>query len=93
MPTVPGLAVSPVLHQHRPPAEEADITHRQHAIIETVFADLIDGPLAHLPSGRFDANSAWVLRAAIAHNLLRRRNPRPRPARPVVRINPAAHDR
>ena len=50
--------------------EQADITHRQHAIIETVFADLIDGPLAHLPSGRFGANSAWVLCAAIAHNLL-----------------------
>ena len=68
---VPGLAVSPVLHQHRPPVDQADITHRQHAIIETVFADLIDGPLAHLPSGRFGANSAWVLCAAIAHNLLR----------------------
>jgi DDE family transposase len=51
--------------------EAADITHRQHAIIETVFADLIDGPLAHIPSGRFGANSAWVLCAAIAHNLLR----------------------
>ena len=53
------------------PIEQADITHRQHAIIETVFADLIDGPLAHIPSGRFGANSAWVLCAAIAHNLLR----------------------
>jgi Transposase DDE domain group 1 len=53
------------------PVEQADVTHRQHAIIETVFADLIDGPLAHLPSGRFGANSAWVLCAAIAHNLLR----------------------
>ena len=53
------------------PIEAADITHRQHAIIETVFADLIDGPLAHMPSGRFGANSAWVLCAAIAHNLLR----------------------
>jgi len=53
------------------PVEEADITHRQHAIIETVFADLIDGPLAHIPSGRFGANSAWILCAAIAHNLLR----------------------
>ena len=51
--------------------EQADITHRQHAIVETVFADLIDGPLAHIPSGRFGANSAWVLCAAIAHNLLR----------------------
>src|SRR6187200_2618866 len=53
------------------PTAEADITHRRHAIIETVFADLIDGPLAHLPSGRFGANSAWILCAAIAHNLLR----------------------
>ncbi len=53
------------------PVEQADIAHRQHAIIETVFADLIDGPLAHIPSGRFGANSAWVLCAAIAHNLLR----------------------
>jgi hypothetical protein len=53
------------------PVDQADITHRHHAIIETVFADLIDGPLAHVPSGRFGANSAWILCAAIAHNLLR----------------------
>ncbi|WP_460359556.1 IS1380 family transposase, partial [Mycobacterium sp. ZZG] len=53
------------------PTAAADITHRRHAIIETVFADLIDGPLAHMPSGRFGANSAWILCAAIAHNLLR----------------------
>ena len=53
------------------PVGQADITHRHHAIIETVFADLIDGPLAHLPSGRFGANAAWILCAAIAHNLLR----------------------
>jgi hypothetical protein len=53
------------------PAPAADIAHRRHAIIETVFADLIDGPLAHIPSGRFGANSAWLLCAAISHNLLR----------------------
>ena len=52
-------------------AADADITHRRHAIIETTFADLIDGPLAHIPSGRFGANSAWAVCAAIAHNLLR----------------------
>ena len=52
-------------------ATDADITHRRHAIIETTFADLIDGPLAHIPSGRFGANSAWAVCAAIAHNLLR----------------------
>ena len=32
------------------PVAESDITHRRHAIIETTFADLIDGPLAHMPS-------------------------------------------
>jgi hypothetical protein len=50
---------------------DADTTHRQHAIIETTFADLIDGPLAHLPSGHFNANAAWALCAGITHNLLR----------------------
>jgi hypothetical protein len=53
------------------PLADADITHRRHAIIETVFADLINGPLAHMPSGSFGANSAWILCAGIAHNLLR----------------------
>jgi Transposase DDE domain group 1 len=52
------------------PTVKADIVHRRHAIIETVFADLIDAPLAHLPSGHFGANSAWALCAAITHNLL-----------------------
>ncbi|MGO4650022.1 IS1380 family transposase [Nocardia sp. 2YAB30] len=61
----------PFLTDSTESAPDADITHRRHAVIETVFADLIDGPLAHIPSGRFGANSAWVLCAAIAHNLLR----------------------
>lgn len=49
----------------------ADINHRAHAVIETVFADLIDGPLAHLPSGVFGANAAWLALTAISHNLMR----------------------
>lgn len=53
------------------PIAEADITHRRHAIIETTFADLIDGPLAHVPSGLFAANCAWLACAVITHNLLR----------------------
>jgi Transposase DDE domain group 1 len=53
------------------PTTEADLTHRRHAIIETTFADLIDGPLAHIPSGLFSANCAWLACAVIAHNLLR----------------------
>jgi DDE family transposase len=53
------------------PSTEADLTHRKHAIVETTFADLIAGPLAHLPSGRFAANCAWLACAVITHNLLR----------------------
>jgi Transposase DDE domain group 1 len=50
---------------------QAEGQHRDHAIIEQIFADLISGPLAHLPSGNFNANAAWLACAAIAHNLLR----------------------
>jgi hypothetical protein len=50
---------------------QAEAQHRGHAIIEQVFAELIDGPLAHLPSGRFNANNAWLTCIAIAHNLTR----------------------
>jgi hypothetical protein len=50
---------------------QAEEQHRGHAIIEQLLADLNDGPLAHLPSGKFNANAAWLSAAAIAHNLLR----------------------
>lgn len=49
----------------------AEAQHRGHAIIEQVIADLKNGPLAHLPSGRFDANAAWLVCAAMAFNLTR----------------------
>jgi Transposase DDE domain group 1 len=50
---------------------QAEEHHRDHAVVEQVFADWTDGPLAHLPSGSFPANAAWVGCAAISHNLLR----------------------
>jgi hypothetical protein len=50
---------------------QAEEQHRDHAVVEQVFADWTDGPLAHLPSGSFPANAAWLTCAAIAHNLLR----------------------
>ena len=50
---------------------QAEADHRDHAVIEQVFADLTDGPLAHAPSGLFAANAAWLALAAIAHNLTR----------------------
>lgn len=49
----------------------ADKTHRGHAIIEQVNADLKDSALAHLPSGVFTANAAWLVLAAMAFNLTR----------------------
>jgi hypothetical protein len=50
---------------------QAEGQHRDHAIIEQVNADLYAGALAHLPSGVFTANAAWLVIAAMAHNLLR----------------------
>jgi hypothetical protein len=50
---------------------QAEEQYRDHALVEQVFADWADGPLAHLPSGFFPANAAWLTLAAIAHNLLR----------------------
>nr|WP_206694047.1 IS1380 family transposase [Microbacterium lacticum] len=49
----------------------ADRRHRGHAIIEQVIAELKDGPLAHLPSGVFQANAAWIAFGVIAFNLSR----------------------
>ena len=58
---------------HRSPFAtiQAEEHHRDHAQVEQLFADWTDGPLAHLPSGSFPANAAWLACAAIAHNLLR----------------------
>ncbi len=50
---------------------QAEGQHRGHAVVEQVFADVTSGPLAHLPSGVFAANAAWLSIAAMTHNLLR----------------------
>jgi hypothetical protein len=50
---------------------QAEGQHRDHAIVEQVIADQNTGPLAHLPSGQFTANAAWLVIAAMAFNLLR----------------------
>ena len=50
---------------------QAEGQHRDHAAVEQVFADVTTGPLAHMPSGVFAANAAWLSIAAMAHNLVR----------------------
>ncbi|BAC19667.1 hypothetical protein HMPREF0290_2826 [Corynebacterium efficiens YS-314] len=46
----------------------ADKTHRRHAIIEQVNADLKNSALAHMPSGVF---TAWLVLAVMTFNLTR----------------------
>lgn len=49
----------------------ADQVCRQHAVIEDVHADLKASELARKSSGRFAANSAWLVAATTAFNLAR----------------------
>jgi hypothetical protein len=53
------------------PMLQAEAAHRGHAIVEQVIADLKNSALAHLPSGTFTANAAWLVCATIAFNLTR----------------------
>jgi hypothetical protein len=53
------------------PMLDAEAAHRGHAVIEQVIADLKNSALAHLPSGSFAANAAWLVLAAIGFNLTR----------------------
>jgi hypothetical protein len=61
----------PLFTNNPAPLVQAETTHRHHAIIEPAIADLKASALAHLPSGNFQANNAWLTLAAMAHNLTR----------------------
>jgi hypothetical protein len=53
-------------------AVDLDADHRRHAVVELAIRDLKEGAgLCHCPSGKFFANSAWVVIVTLAHNLLR----------------------
>jgi len=68
---VPGYRYHAVFTNTPLPMVQAEHCHRGHAIVEQVIADLKQGPLAHLPSGLFTANGAWLVCAAMAFNLTR----------------------
>jgi len=54
------------------PTVPVEADHRAHAQIELVIRDLKEGSgWAHMPSGLFGANAAWLAIGAIAHNLAR----------------------
>jgi hypothetical protein len=50
---------------------EIEADHRRHAIVEQTIAELKSAGLAHLPSGKFNANAAWLALTVMAHNLAR----------------------
>jgi len=53
------------------PITVVEAEHRDHAVVEQVIVELKDQALAHFPSGEFNANGAWTVLGALAHNLLR----------------------
>ena len=52
-------------------AVQVDRMHRDHVIVEQVHSDLKASAMAHVPSGAFNANAAWLVLATIAFNLTR----------------------
>ena len=48
---------------------EVEADHRRHAVVEQRIAELKSAGLAHLPSGSFMANAAWLALTVMAHNL------------------------
>ena len=67
----PDWRYFPFITNRTEPLETVEAEHRQHAVVELAIRDLKDQALAHFPSGRFAANSAWTVIACLAHNLLR----------------------
>ena len=67
----PDWRYFPFITNRTEPLEIVEAEHRQHAVVELAIRDLKDQALAHFPSGRFAANSAWTVIACLAHNLLR----------------------
>ncbi len=61
----------PFITNRTDPLEVVETEHRQHAVVELAIRDLKDQALAHFPSGKFNANSAWTVIACLAHNLQR----------------------
>ena len=51
------------------PLAELEADHRRHAIVEQTIAELKSAGLAHLLSGKFAANAAWLALTVMAHNL------------------------
>jgi hypothetical protein len=58
-----------ILTDRTEPMLELEADHRAHAVVELAIRDLKAGGLAHVPSGKFTANAAWLALAVLSHNL------------------------
>lgn len=67
----PDWRYFPLITNRTERLEIVEAEHRQHAVVELTIRDLKDQALAHFPSGKFQANSAWTVISCLAHNLLR----------------------
>ena len=75
------------------PLAEVEADHRRHAIVEQSIAELKSAGLAHLPSGKFMANAAWLALTVLAQNLSRAVEHLARPrAEQVDRRDAAPHN-
>lgn len=61
----------PFLTDRQGDTTDLEADHRRHATVELAIRDLKAGGLAHVPSGKFGANAAWLALAVMAHNLAR----------------------
>ncbi len=68
---LPSWELYPFLTNRKELLKTVEAEHRQHAVVGLCIRDLKDQALRHFPSGRFFANAAWTVPAALAHNLLR----------------------
>lgn len=59
----------PILTDRHGDMLELEADHRAHAVVELAIRDVKAGGLAHVPSGKFNANAAWLALAILAHNL------------------------
>jgi hypothetical protein len=64
-----ALGLPRLRHRLNLPLVEVEADQRPHAVVEQTIAELKSAGLAHLPSGRFMANAAWLALTALAHNL------------------------
>jgi hypothetical protein len=64
---LPSWQLFAFLTNRSDPLALLEAEHRQHAVVELAIRDRKDQARAHFAPGRFTANAAWTVIAALAH--------------------------